>query len=368
MSLIAAAVAANPTRPGTSPAAGQPLSTSRQGRGVPALPMPHLPQGLQPPLPARGRTGPRWHLVTRPAVHRHVCRQLSVVFASGDTRGGDRFGVSVEEAPACARVVRACQVAGAGWGQEGSVCVVPCAVLRAHSSPREAPALLQCLHPKVSGSLGAGPQNCSGDGTGVGCQLAQGSRGHRAFLAGEGDEQDPQCTLWLLVSMPDPACKGGCSSCIQHCCNGCGGGELGPGGSRACAQGPASPTVLAAVELSHGLGSCLARGPGQTGPRTVWTESPRVLPGSCVAAASSRCAESVCGWEGSALRARQSRPRLHPHPCASCSGSVRCALPAAAARRCLALLGSVCAAGASVCPAVLCGAVPDCPLCSQEAG
>lgn len=114
------------------------------------------------------------------------------VFASGDTRDGDRFGVTVGGAPACAQVVRACQVAGAGWEQARSVCMVPCAVLRAHSSPREAPALLQCLHPRVSGSIGAGPQNCSGAGTGLGCQLAQGSRGHRPFLAGEGDEQDPQ--------------------------------------------------------------------------------------------------------------------------------------------------------------------------------
>lgn len=148
MSLIAAAVAANSTCPGTSPAAGQPLSTSRQGHGVLALPMPHVPQGLRPPLPPWGRMGPRWHLGTHLAVH-IPCLQTAQpgrwVFASGDTRDGDRFGVSSGGAPACARVVRVCQVAGAGWEQEGSVCVVPCAVLRAHSSLHEAPALLQCL-------------------------------------------------------------------------------------------------------------------------------------------------------------------------------------------------------------------------------
>lgn len=149
----------------------------------------------------------------------------------------------------------------------------------------------------MSGSSGAGPQNCCGAGTGVVCQLAQGSRGHRAFLAGEGDERDPQCTPWLLVSMPDPACKGGCSSCIQHCCNGCGGGELGPGVSGAYAQGLAYPTVVAAVELGHGLGYCLAQAPGRGGPWSVWTESPCVLPGSCLATVSSSCAESVFGWE-----------------------------------------------------------------------
>lgn len=83
------------------------------------------------------------------------------VLAFGDTRDGDRFGVSLGEAPACARVVRACQVAGAGW--DLSVC---CPVLRAHSRLHEAPALLHCLHPKVSGSTGADPQNCSGAGPG----------------------------------------------------------------------------------------------------------------------------------------------------------------------------------------------------------
>lgn len=159
--------------------------------------------------------------------------------------------------------------------------------------------------------------------------------------------------------MPDPACKGGCLSCVQHCCSGCGGGELCPGTSFSHCAGScgAQPRPR----------SCLARGPGQMGPWTVWTDSPRVRPGSCVAAVSSRCADSVCGWEGSALRARQSRlASILIVRFLLCLG--RCALPAAAARRCLALLGSVCAAGASVCPAVPCRAVPDSPLCSQEAG
>lgn len=238
-----------------------------------------------------------WH---PPNCALHVRRQLSLANGSlplVTQEMGTGLG-SPRGSPACARVVRVCQVAGAGWEQEGSVCVVPCAVLRTLSSPREAPALLQCLQPRVSGSTGAGPQNCSGAGTGVGCQLAQGSRGHRAVLAGEGGEQDPQCALWLLVSVPGPACKGGRSSCILHSAllqwlrrRGAGPG----GGSRACAQGPAC-AVLAAAELGHGLGCCPAGAPGPTGPRSEWTDSPRVLPGAAGRSSSGR-AQCVLGWE-----------------------------------------------------------------------
>lgn len=140
MSLIAAAAAANPTPPrdlaccrtaplylqaGTwgagpadaarSPRPAAPSATPVED-GATVAPC-HLP-GCASPCPQTAQPG-QW------------------VFAFGATRDGDRLGVSSRRAPACARVVRACQVHGAGWEQAGSVCVVPCAVLRAHSSPQE---------------------------------------------------------------------------------------------------------------------------------------------------------------------------------------------------------------------------------------
>lgn len=81
----------------------------------------------------------------------------------------------------------------------------------------------------------------------------------------------------------------------------------------------------------------------------------------------------ICVWLGAASAARQSQPCLPSSSVRFLLWSVRCALPAAAARRCLPLLGSVCVPGPALleplcarpCSAGLC---PTGPLCSQEAG
>lgn len=120
----------------------------------------------------------------------------------------------------------------------------------------------------------------------------------------------------------------------------------------------------------------------------MWTESLCVLPGSCLAAVSSSCAESVFGWE----QPQHSQPGtpalasilIRPLPAlalARCGVCCLLLLPAAA-WLCLALcvcpgpvllLEPVCPCGsraaelpcARLCSAGLC---PTVPLCSQEAG
>lgn len=130
------------------------------------------------------------------------------------------------------------------------------------------------------------------------------------------------------------------------------------------AGGGAGPVPRDQLVLCWQLGSsATALGPGRAGAQDEWDHGQSLCPPrELLAAVPSGCARSVLGWEQSALPARQSRPRLHPHPCASCSGwgGVRCLL------LCLAL----CVRPGPVLLEPPCArrAVPDCPLCSQEAG
>ncbi|XP_051653337.1 cytohesin-1 isoform X1 [Manacus candei] len=363
MSLIAAAAAANPAPPGDLACRGTALLRHQAGTWGVAPPIPHSPQGLWPPPPPWGRTGLQQLLaqllagVSRPAVLRRVRRRLSPVSVSSpQVPRGMGMGLVCPQQGLCA----GCSGVPSAWGwMEAGKSHLHGALCCAKGSQQ-----FLCEH-RTGAALAPAPapQHWCGLGTTVGQGLGRAPSWH----GGTGDtvhtvapcvhgRASPQG--WVLIPhlalLQWPRWRG-----------------AEPRG-----EWPLCPWS----GFSHCAGlqsSTMAQHWDKGGLWSVWTESPRVPWGAAWLQYPLAVLNSCLGGNGLSTPGPAPQPRLHPHLSASRSGSVQCVLPAAAARCCLALLGSVCppgpcAAGARVCPpgsrsamchvpSCACRAVPDCP-------